>query len=563
MRAPWLLPCLALNLAAQAPLDLQAPIRRVRLHPDEAWVTRIGTVKVAGSGVHRLAIRNLPAGLVMEDVRVAARGPEGSRLGDLTLGAEPRKVTETAEYKALKAEWEALGDRQDVLEAEGQALDKEKDFLHGLQAAYDKEISARLAGAVPTAASVVDLSRGIEGRLAEVLIRDRRRRRELEKVEEDFKRVNEELNKRAAERSESPSQALVEVATSGPGEVEVEFTYRQHGARWEPGYEARLSADGKKVDLAIFATVRQDTGEDWKGVALEITNARASRSLAMARYAEAKVIDGRENQPVIRGGSAKEVNFYLNAQQPSPGIAQNTMIAAPPEPPKPTAPAALAEAVPLEEAQGLASTWALEGAKDIPADREPHRFRMLSRDAEPTLALVATPRLDPTVYRVARFAVPTGIPLFPGSPVVHYAGTQRVGQAALELPQTGAPFQFGFGPYRGVRVELRRVDAVKESVGTFTKETQWTLKERMEVANDTAETVVVELQDRELKPASDKVKVTALPDATPSREGAVPGVRAWTLTVEPRGKAAVVLGSQIRIPAAWVLWGADDLHLPR
>ena len=244
---------------------------------------------------------------------------------------------------------------------------------------------------------------------------------------------------------------------------------------------------------------------------------------------------------------------------PAPAVAQNYMVNA-------TATVeAVAEpqAAPLEEAQGLAATWSLDGPKDIPADQEPHRFRMLSRDLDPGLALVATPRLDPTVVRVARFPVPAGLPLFPGAPVTHYAGTQRVGQAALELPAPGAPFQFGFGPYRGVRVELRRVDALREAVGTFTKETQWTLRERLEVANDTAEPVQVELQDRELKPASDKIRVTTLAEATPSKEGAVPGVRVWVLPVPAKGKGSVTLATQIRIPAGETLSGGEDLHLPR
>ncbi|MGJ8868640.1 hypothetical protein, partial [Salmonella enterica] len=77
---------------------------------------------------------------------------------------------------------------------------------------------------------------------------------------------------------------------------------------------------------------------------------------------------------------------------------------------------------------------------------------------KPELALVTVPRLDPSVHRVARFPVPEGIPLFPGAPVVHYAGTQRVGAAALSLPQPGSPLQLGFGPFRGIRVALKRLE---------------------------------------------------------------------------------------------------------
>lgn len=560
MRIEWLLPCLALTLAAESPVALTAPIRKVRLHPDEAWVTRVGQAKFAGAGVHRLLLKDLPQGLELDDVRVSAKGPQGSRLGDLSVGAEPRKVTETAEYRTLKAEWEGVRDRQDALEAEGESIAKELAFLSGLQAGYDKEISARMTGALPGAAAVVDLSRGIQGRFGEVLTRERRRRRELEKVKEEFRRLDEDLQKRAAERTSSPAQATVEVATDRGGEVDVEFTYRIRGAGWVPTYEARLGGDGRKLELAIFATIRQGTGEDWKGVQVEITNARSGRSLALAQYGGPRLIDSAVPSLQVAERRMKAVGSL------APGVAQNQYLAAP-------AAAAVevmanvamdaAEAQPLEEARGIAATWALEGLKDIPADNEAHRFRVLGRDQEPALALVATPRLDPTVHRVARFPVPAGIPLFPGAAVVHYAGTQRVGQTALEMPLPGAPFQFGFGPYRGVRVELRQVEALKEAVGTFTKDIQWTLRERMEVSNDTAEAVQVELLDREVKASSDKVRITPLAEATPSREASVPGVRAWTLSVEPRGKGTVTLGAQIRIPAGCVLTGADDLHLPR
>ncbi|HLO66380.1 MAG TPA: mucoidy inhibitor MuiA family protein [Holophaga sp.] len=555
MRSVFLIPCIALQLAAQTPIT--APIRSVRLHPDAAWVTRTGSARVAGPGVHRLLLKDLPPGLSPDDVRVAARGPQGSRLGDLSVGSETRKVTETPEYKALKAEWEGARDQVDSLEAEGEALQREVAFLNGLQAAYDKEVSSRLTTALPGAAAVVELSKGLQGRMADVLTRDRRRRRDLEKAREAFQRLNTELNKRNSERTTSPSQATVEVVTDRAGEVEVDLTYRILNAGWMPTYEARLSADGRRLELVLQATVRQATAEDWKGVRVEITNARSGRNLAIAAYKGALSLDANAPAPPPPPAQAARMRKSSAAVEVlAASASQNQFLLD-------SQPVADADARPLEEASGLAATWVLEGTKDIPADGEDHRFRVLARDIEPALALVASPRLDPTVHRVARFPMPQGLPLFPGSQVVHYAGTQRVGQGALELPGPSQPFQLGFGPFRGVRVELKRTDAVREAVGTFTKETQWTLKERISVANDTAEAVQVEVLDRELKPSSDRVKVTVLPEATPAKEGPFPGVRAWTVPVPAKGQATVHLGCQIRIPAGMVLEGAGELHLPQ
>jgi len=550
-----LLPCLTVCLAAQVPVELRAPIQKVRLHPDEAWVTRAGTARLAAAGVHRLLVKDLPAGLVIEDLRVSAKGPQGTRLGDLSVAPEARKVTETAEYKALQAERDGLRDRQDALEAEGEALAQEQVFLRGLQAAYDKDLSGRMAYTLPAPGPVVELSRGLQTRLAEVLTRDRRRKRELDKVKEELQRLDAELRQRAAQRSASPSRVVVELTTTRGGEVEVELLYRTRRARWEPGYEARLVPDARKVELALFATVRQNSGEDWSGVRLEVTNSRASRSLTLARFQGAQVVTWRDQEPAAMPRAK-------SAMAPSPlmelAAAQNLMSSRDPE--REEAPEA--EAATVEEAKGLAATWVLDGAKEVPADNEPHRFRVLSREVDPEMALVAVPRLDPTVYQVARFQAPSGLPVFPGAAVVHFAGTQRVGAAPLELPAPGQPLQFGFGPYRGVRVALQRLEARKEQVGAFTKEIQWTLRERFTVANDTGDALAVELQDRELKSASDKVKITATGDGTPSQEGSAPGLRAWKVALAPRTEAAVLVGTVIRAPLGGRIVGLENLHLP-
>ena len=559
MNPLWILPCVSVGLAAQVPVELHAPIRQVRLHPDEAWVTRVGQARLAAAGNQRLVIKDLPAGLTIEDLRVAAKGPQGTRLGDLSVASQARKVTETPEYQALKREWEGVRDHQDALEAEGEALAHEQSFLRGLQAAYDKDISARLSATLPAPGSVVELSKGLEGRMADLLTRDRRRRRELEQVREQVQRLDNELRQRSAQRSASPSQVTVELAVSRPGEVEVSLSYRTRRARWEPGYEARLSGDGRKVELVLFATVRQASGEDWTGVDLEVTNSRSSRSLILARYDGPQIVSHRDQE--LEAGAPRRSRKVMALPSPAQDLAaaQNLMVAPEAEAPVEAAPA---EAAPVEEARGLAATWALAGAKEVPADNEPHRFRVLSREIDPELDLVAVPRLDPTVYRVARFQAPAGMPIFPGASVVHYAGTQRVGLAPLELPAPGKPLQFGFGPYRGARVSLQRLEARKEQVGAFTKESQWTLKERFSVANDTGEALAVELQDRELKSASDQVRITPTPDSTPSQEGPLPGVRAWRIKLAPKGEAAVLVGTVIRAPANGQIIGLGDLRLP-
>jgi len=549
-----LLPLVCLTLAAQTVVD--APIARVRLHPDEAWVTRVGQARITGAGTAKLMIKDLPPGLGLDDLRVSAKGPEGSRLGDLGVSAEVRVVTETAEYKALLKEREGLRDRRDALEAEGESLQQELNFLRGLQAAYDKDISLKLAATAPNAASVVELSRGLGARQNEILGRERKRRRELEKLSEEEGRLAAELAKRRGGSREAPSRATVEITVPRAGEVELELSYRTRAARWTPAYEARLASDRKKLELVLFAAITQRSGEDWEGVKVEISNARASRSLAVPKYHGAQEAAWGALLPPPPPPPPPSPSMAGFASKQNPHLANAVEVVA-----DKMDEAAEGGAVALEEAQGLATTFILDGTKEVPSDGEPHRFKVIAKELAPDLRLLAVPRLDPTVYQVARFATPSGLPLFPGAAIVQFAGTVRLGQTYLAMPSPGQPFELGFGPYRGVRVSFARTDAKKEQVGTFTKERQWTLRERFEAANDTGEPVEVELQDRILKSTVEPLKIAATPDSTPGEERS-PGVRTWTLRLGPKESATVGLGTVIKAPLEGVLTGLEGLRLP-
>lgn len=84
-------------LCAEAPIPLQAPIRSVRVHPEEAWVTRTGIVHLTNSGTHKLKLGQLPSDLKSDDLRIQAKGPEGTRLGEILVGPDRYIAPETPE----------------------------------------------------------------------------------------------------------------------------------------------------------------------------------------------------------------------------------------------------------------------------------------------------------------------------------------------------------------------------------------------------------------------------------------------------------------------------------
>jgi len=556
MRILAVLPFVSLCLLAEAPLPMTASIQRVRLHPDEAWVTRVGRVRLPEAGTHTIRLEALPPGLRLEDLQVAAKGPAGMRLGDLAITSDVRLVTETADWKRLEVEREALREKRDGMEAQGEAAQQELLFLKNLQASHDKELSARMTYATPAAATILELGKNLQSRMADLLTGERKRKRDLEKLAQEDLKLAAEMKKRANERRSAPSRVTVELTTALPGEAEVELSYRTRGARWKPLYEARLSEDRSRLDLVLFASVTQTTGESWDGVALGISNPRPSRTLAVPAFTHGAAGNWFKLAPGVVGGGVGGSGMMVVPEQ---AMRQNYMsenLAPPPPPPAPSQ-AEESTASVIEEASGLAATFLVDGRKDVPSDGEPHRFKVQARELAPQLTLFASPRLDPTAYLMARFAAPSGLPLFPGSPVLRFAGNQRLGEAPLVVPAAGQPFALGFGPYKSLRVAFQKIDRKQEEVGTFTKERQWTVRERIELANDGTEPIDIEVQDRILKSGGDQVKINLLADFTPGWTEPLPGVRSWKFKLAAKERKQLELPFTLRAPKDGVLSGLD------
>lgn len=561
MRSPFLLSFVGLALAgqtlldAQTPLTLTAPIQRVRLHPDEAWVTRMGAVQLPSAGSYKLVIENLPSGLTPSDLQISARGPKDTRLGDLSIQSDVRQVEESPEFKKLRQEMDVLREKRDQLEAGQEAVQQEMTFLKNIQASYTKEVSSRLTLNPPNPTQLLELSKQLQGRLANLLDLERKGRRTLEKHAEEEAKVKAELAKRSAEKRIAPSKVGVELSVREGGKVEIELSYRQTKARWTPTYEARLSEDREHLEITLMAAISQSTGESWDQIHVEISNARPSRSLSYSTYNQGQevgfttLVPPPPPPPYEAKGQFRGQQHLVMDKLPAPATVECV-----------AAEEAVSESASvLEEASGLSAVFGLEGRKSVPADGEKHLFKVKSQELKAESSLLTTPRLDPTVYLVASFPAPQQLPLFPGSPVIHMMGSQRLGEAPLNLPGAGQPFSLSFGPYRSLRVSFRTLQRTKERVGTFTKENQLTLQERIELFNDGDEMLDLEVRDRILKSTHEQVRVQLLSNFEPAWKEVLPGVRQWTIRCQPKSNKYLDLGISIRWPKDTRLSGIEDM----
>ena len=101
--------------------SLQAPLRRVRLYPDQAWMTRETTFHFHSAGAQRLRIKGLPAGLTLEDLPKTKAALDDHWFEPFFAKLQQACADIAADYGKWtdRSAFEALGDVADEIVAHG------------------------------------------------------------------------------------------------------------------------------------------------------------------------------------------------------------------------------------------------------------------------------------------------------------------------------------------------------------------------------------------------------------------------------------------------------------
>jgi uncharacterized protein (TIGR02231 family) len=92
---------------------------------------------------------------------------------------------------------------------------------------------------------------------------------QLEKIEKNIKKLQEELNQ-AAGKKETAWEITLTTSGSGQNEISLSYTYSLAGCGWLPLYRIEALPADKIVSFSWDAEVWQSSGEDWKQVQLNL-----------------------------------------------------------------------------------------------------------------------------------------------------------------------------------------------------------------------------------------------------------------------------------------------------
>jgi hypothetical protein len=258
-------------------MNVESRLETVTIYREGAVCTRRAKLERCAK---ELRLVGLPLSLVPGSVRGrVVTGPVGLRVLDVRPGFDVQFGDAVDESAETKAKDEA---RLEVarLEAVYARLDSEVRELQTLRPISFTPKEGDPPRAAPVEASLA-LTAFVDERLSRLLIDKRTAERELNDAREELKLRERRLTEASAEKRTSKAKVtraiVLSMSSEAAGPIELEVEYQVPGVRWVPNYALRLERGFGGGTLRMRAAIAQDTGEDWKGVALSLSTATLDR----------------------------------------------------------------------------------------------------------------------------------------------------------------------------------------------------------------------------------------------------------------------------------------------
>ncbi|WP_432839686.1 DUF4139 domain-containing protein [Dactylosporangium sp. CA-092794] len=511
---------------------MENSIVAVTVYPAQARVTRRGRTTLE-PGDQVVEVGPLPLGLDTDSIRVSGRGPATVLGVDVVLRrhAEPSDAAVGAvrqERLRLAAEAAGIDDAETVLR-------QRQAFLTTLGERASGAYARALAAGETAVDAVSAFTTTMGGELTSVLAGIRELERRRTEVADRIAALDRQLHDLSGKREPDARYAVIALAVSAPGEVELDVSYQVPNAGWRSTYDVRLT--GESLQLTWFGLVEQRTGEDWPECELALSTARTSGVAAIP-----------ELQP-----------WYLEVFVPAPpprslgyGAPGMALPPAPAMAPQPMArAAAFDEAAPpaVELAQArveegpVAATYRPARAVAVPADGTTSRATIAVFDLAARLDHVTAPgrSTDVHVRAVVTNTSPHTLP--PGQAAVFHEA-DFVSRTTLSTWAPGEELELALGLDDRVRVEreLVRRTATKATLGSSRRRE---VEYRTTVGNYTGRPVRITVLDQ--LPVSRHegitVRETVLEPAPAERTEL--GVLTWRLTLPESQSQQIRMGYRV------------------
>jgi uncharacterized protein (TIGR02231 family) len=509
-----------------AELTAVAPITDVIVYPDRAEITRSVEIKVP-KGTTTLVIPGLPTGIVPQSIRVSGETDNRVQISTVATELTSPETTPFVPDPKIEAEIQELLKQKPPIEDRAAMAQMQIDYYKLLLAeapqVSDKELIRSLD---PQRWDSIWTK--IVAKLTQAQEAMRAPRGELQAIDD---RV---IELRQSQRPSQPPQivlptmaAHIGVDADQPATARLRVTYQLTGISWQPFYHARLDSGKGEVELIQFAEVRQQSGEDWRGVSLTLSTARPALGAELPELTAWRI---QRNELVEK--------FELSRSALGEASGQDDGLLA------------LAPAVAQVAGSDFAAEYRIPGKIDLVSGNDLKRVVIAEHDLKSRLAARVVPKAALQAHLYASAEYGGADPLLPG-PLTVFRDGALLGNSTLPLLRPQEEFRLGFGVDEKIRIESREIPIDPKSAGLFGDKRRIERQYVTKIANYHRQPLEITLLDQLPVSSSEDITVELLPDTTtPSEKNwrDQDGVLAWTGTYAPAEEKTITFGYSITAP---------------
>lgn len=523
---------LSADFAVAEQMTAQSKISGVTVYLDSALVTRTAEVKLP-SGDHEIIFSSLVPDFDAASLR-AGTGNNRIRITDVKVEKQFLDETASERVRKLQEELETLEDTRRELEHAKQALAERKQFLDSVRVFAGDQIPEDLVTKIPTQQQLAETLTFLKQNLAEYY-------RDTEVTDRDLRDLAKKISvvqRQLAEVSGSAQKMTRSIVVTAHAEKEetaaVSVSYLVRGASWLPTYDARADFNAQEVELALFGTINQRTGEEWVDVEMSLSTAQPA-------------IGGR--LPYVAPWFLKPREVYRNVakrmaapQASSLGMQYDAMKV---EEMEEAIGAGAPEPQPSQAVEkGVAIVYTLARKVTVRSDGADHKFAVSAQKLKADFTYTSYPRVSRFAYLGSRVTNGPDQQLLSG-PVNLFLEGDYVGTSSIDTIGPQEEFDLYLGADENVKVkrELIMKKADETLIGGIaapTKRTTFTYKTTIE----NYKSKKIKMRLFEALPVSEddriKVKIGKLaPEPSQKDWESRKGVCLWEMQLDPKKKQEI------------------------
>jgi uncharacterized protein (TIGR02231 family) len=566
LRPILLLVCFTAALRA-APVESR--ITAVTVYTDGAIVTRTAHLDLP-AGQIELAFENLPAGLVDESLQVSGHGTASVTILDVNARTTFVAAPSDPRVKAIEDSLTALQKKVLVLADRNAVLEQQRALLGKIENAVAAPPAKDSTAPRPSFDDWQKLLAFADDNRSKFAAEQQSLNTQREELQDQITAATAQLDdlRGKADPGRSNKTVTVRVAATSAGSLDLTLAYAVPGASWTPAYDARLHSDERVVALTYFGLVRQNTGEDWKDIALTLSTARPSLG-GGAPELEPWIVD--VEQPVYKDETLQLSQFSVSKSITGARVRHQVFNQAAPAPmggleveqAKADKIADVATAA-VDNAVTSAS-FSIPIAATVLSDNAVQKVGIATARLEAKLQYQSTPRALEAAFLSAYVVDSTDYPLLAGS-VNAFLDDSFVATSSLKTVMPGEKFELALGADEGIAIKRKVVNRFTEDTGIISKGKRVTYEFLVTITNHkkTAQHIVF----KDLVPVSRNEKIVVklltpaegdLSTADEPKETSLEaeGKLVWRLDLKPGEKRELPLKFSVEYPSDLAVAGLE------